>query len=178
VHRKDSLLVKFALVAGMLCAFPFILISAGCAGNVPNSVVQAQTASTPAILVGSCPSLTTSNNTAGTNWLFPLGSMASDCSLTGPQGMPMPSPGTLKNLRFLTNLGSGTTFSGTVTVFVNRAATPLACTATATLAAGVTDATCSDTAHQVNVAAGDEVAVQVVMQSGAFSGPRMTLEKQ
>ena len=92
--------------------------------------------------------------------------------------MAIPSAETLKNLRFLADLGSGTTFNGTITVFVNRTATPLTCTASATLAPGVTQATCSDARHQVSVAAGDEVAVQVAMQAGAFSGPSMTLEKE
>lgn len=151
------------------------LVLTGCGGNgnVPGGVVQAQTASTPAILTGTCPSITTTNNSLNTNWLFPLGSMASDCSLTGPDGIPMPSAGTLKNLRLVANVGA--TDSGTVTVFVNRTATPLACTASAT---GAAQATCSDTTHQVSVAAGDQVAVQVVMLTGGFGQPRVTLEKQ
>lgn len=170
--------VATRLSALVLC-ITVSLVAGGCGGgNVPGAVVQAQTSSTPAILSASCPVL---SNVAGTiNWLFPLGNINADCVATGPNpaGMPMPSAGTLKNLRFVAGLGAAATDTGIVTVFINGSATALACTASATLASGATDATCSDTTHTISIAAGDQVAVQVVMQAGTFGVVRATLEKQ
>lgn len=73
----------------------------------------------------------------------------------------IPKAGTLKNLYF--KPGSGSSYGGYplyVTVRKNGANTTLTCTATS-------DAGCNDTTHEVAVAAGDEITIQ--LDSGAAS---------
>ncbi len=162
-------------------SLPFVLcitlalITAGCGSNgVPGGVVQAQSSTAPAILVGLCPTITPGNSSTNTNWLYPFGSGASDCTRSGPEGVPMPSAGVLKNLRLLAEGGTATN-SGIMTVFVNGTASALTCTPTP---AGPVQTTCSDTTHQVTVAAGDQIAIQLVVQTGQFGSIRATLEKE
>lgn len=157
----------------------------GCGSG--NSPVEAQTTSSnssskPAILTGFCGTISTPS---ATNWLFGLGNITNpaDCSSSGntnPFGIPMPSPGTLSNLRVVAELQGavGDSVTGVVTVYVNRVPTALTCTATAVVAAGGPPARCSDDGHAVVVGSADEVAAAITMQSGNFAFVRAALEKQ
>lgn len=176
-------MTKSRKLSAVVCLV-FVALSAvaGCSGNgnVPGGVVQAQSSSTPAILSGWCSDLLPTMGAK--NWLVGLGGLDTSpaCSANGPFGVPMPSSGTLKNLRLVADpSGSlGSTATGVVTVFVNGNATPLTCTLTATVSAGP-EPSCSDNVHTVNVAAGDLVAANFVWQSGlGFVFVRTALEKQ
>src|SRR6266581_7346835 len=117
-----------ARLSTLFLGISIFLIACGCGGgNTSGGVVQADTPSTPAILSASCRVV--SNVPGNVNWLFPLGNIDPSCNSTGPIGLPAPSAGTLKNLRFAAFLGPAGTSTGIVTVFVNGTASPLACTA-------------------------------------------------
>jgi hypothetical protein len=140
----------------------------GCGGSM-NSTVHAQGNSTPAILSGTCD---TSN--LPTAYMIGLGAADGCISLTGSSntGLPMPSAGTLQNLRVLT-----ASEGAVVTVYINGSASALTCTIPGN---GFTPGSkCSDTTHTVSVSAGDLVAVQAATTSASSIGfTQVSLEKQ
>jgi len=86
------------------------------------------------------------------------------------RGIPMPSAGTLLNLRVTddpSNQGSS------VTIYVNGKATALTCTEG-------TSGKCSDTKHKIRVKAGDEAAATYTSSTGNLTnaGMIMSLEKR
>jgi len=140
---------------------------AGCGSMT--STVHAQQDTTPAILSGFCNS---SNLT--TAYMMGLGAGDGCTSLTGSSntGLPVPSAGTLQNLRVLT-----ATQGAIVTVYVNGNPSPLTCTVAGTGPAP--GSKCSDTSHTVSVSAGDLVTVQAVTTSAAsIEFTQVSLEKQ
>jgi hypothetical protein len=99
--------------------------------------------------------------------------------------LPMPSPGTLKNLTvaatgYVVQQGNPFNFAVNIQVFVNGTATLLACTVTASAPAA--SVPCSDNTDSVAVKAGDLVAVQMTtatsLTSTAGFSMYMALEKQ
>ncbi len=170
------------LVAGLFVT-SFALTLTGCGGESGRTtapVVQAQNPppSIPAILSGTCDQVGPNNfQTAITFYLFGLGRVGSpSCSgaVTSPSfGLPMPSGGTLRNLRAHSRTGAASG-SFVVAVFVNESQTSVSCT----LSAG-TNVGCSDSTHSVSILAGDIVRVGIILQPGDRLGDvRATLEKQ
>ncbi len=170
------------LLSSSLAVILLALIGAqlGCGGGGIGSstppVVQAQnTPPTPTIIYGACPFPASSPVGFGSIWL--VGSDASRCTTawsTPGYGIPMPSGGTLKNLRVKTLAGADLI----ATVWVNGNPSALTCTIPAS-GPGVTGS-CSDVAHQITVIAGDDVALGIVPQSvgGLSSAVRAAFEKQ
>jgi hypothetical protein len=140
----------------------------GCGGTM-NGTVHAQGSSTPAILSGTCD---TSN--LPTAYMIGLGGADGCVSLTGSgnTGLPIPSAGTLQNLRVLT-----ASEGAVVTVYINGTASALTCAVPGNgFAPG---SNCSDTTHTVSVAAGDLVAVQAATTTASSIGfTQVSLEKQ
>lgn len=158
----------------LVCCFAAILASSltlvGCGSETP---AHAQQLSTPAILTGYCGS----SGLQSTAFMIGLGSTSTFCnSSTGDSntGVPMPSAGTLKNLRvFGPNVGT------VVTVLVNGTSSPLTCTQP--LSTPYERGGCSDTTHTVTVLAGDLVAVQATIdptRGGDIENIQVSLEKQ
>lgn len=121
---------------------------------------------TPAILVGSCH-----GEPDGGTYLFGLGRITrTECVGNFPfVGLPMPSAGTLKNLRIVADIGS-TNPDFTLTVVVNGSPTSLTCVLG-------TNTTCANTTDTMNVGAGDMVGVLMDQTTGGVTNLRVTLEK-
>jgi hypothetical protein len=127
----------------------------------------------PEILFGGCGS--TQGNSPGVPYvIFPLGQMENNsCSgVTGPppHGVPMPSTGTLQNLRVTGGYSAGAGLGTTVTIYVNSYPTALTCTINST-------GKCSDTTHKVNVQPGAEVAATLTQVVSDPVEMQMSLEK-
>jgi hypothetical protein len=146
-----------------------MFVSTGCGGGL-DTTVHAAAATTPAILSGYCPASNTS-----TAFMVNMGA-SDDCnSLTGTSntGLPIPSAGTLQNMRVL----SGST-GAVVTVLVNGQPTAITCTVpgAGTFTPG---SSCQDGTHTQPVSAGDLVTIQATTSvSSIVQGTQVSLEKQ
>ncbi len=102
--------------------------------------------------VASCSGTATASTTL---YLFPVGQISAfTCTITSATaGIPMPSAGTLRNLRFLA--GTGGKAGDAVTILKGASATGMP---TCTFGTGTT---CSDTSTQGSVVAGDAITVKI-----------------
>jgi hypothetical protein len=123
---------------------------------------------------GSCAS-------SGTLWTFSLGEdSALTCTVTTATqsanlGVPMASPGTIKNFNVVAGRAVKSGVSNVaVTVFKNSSSQALACSIVASAT------TCNDTTHSLTLAAGDIIGVQIgpTNASETLADVRVTLEKQ
>jgi hypothetical protein len=124
-----------------------------------------------AVFVGGCNGTASAGSTLT---LFGLGNFtALTCTQSGVAGsIPMPSAGTLKNLRVVAVTAGVNASSGVVTVMDNGVSTGITCT----LGTGTT---CNDTTHTASVAAGDLILIQFTTQGAeTLAGVRATVEKQ
>lgn len=117
------------------------------------------------IFLGSDPADHGSGLTDG-NWIMPFGNCYDDSNEIDRQ-LFFPTDGTLKDMYFEldTDLAAGEV--ATFTVYKNTIATSLTCTITG---AGGTEVDCNDTSNDVDIAAGDLVAVLVSITNGPFAG--------
>jgi hypothetical protein len=156
--------VKFAVLFLLI----LVVIMSGCGGSMQGTV-HAQANATPAILSAHC---TSSNSSIA--YMAGLGGDESCNSLTGSSntGLPIPSAGTLQNLRVFAPQGGMV-----VTVFINGTASATTCTVSGSSFAFGNN--CSDTTHTTAVSAGDLVSIQA-SKSGVSSIEFMqvSLEKQ
>lgn len=145
----------------------FILATIGCGGV--NDTVHAASA-TPAILSGYC-----NNSNLPTAYMTNMGGSDICNSLTGtPQtGVPIPSAGTLQNLRVM-SASTGSVW----TVLVNGTATEITCTIPGTGSA-VPGSVCSDTQHSRALNGGDLVTIQATTTlANSVVWSQVSLEKQ
>ena len=152
-----------------LAGFLVLGCIAGLALDRGQSGEEAATSPTPTILVGGCSDAPNSINTPYV--VFGLGNpeygspTGGDygCNVVGPplHGVPMPSAGTLQNLRVTGGAIKGATPGSSATVYVNGTATALTCTVS-------TSGTCADAIHKVTVKAGNEVAATYSSGDGSM----------
>lgn len=105
--------------------------------------------------VSGCNGTATANTTIDLSW---LGSATPACTNTVTTlRVPVPSAGSLGNLRVRCNTGGVNASSGVFTVLKNNSASTITCTTG-------TGTTCNDVTHIVAVAAGDDLLVQFTSQ--------------
>lgn len=145
-----------------------LLILAGCSSRgsfTPTAQAQQMTITTPAILSGYC------DNGPTTSFMIGLGSTSGCLSNGSAMGLPIPSGGSLRNLR-VNGLANGEL----VTVLINGISSGITCTLPVTPS---TFGNCSDTTHTTTVAAGDLVAVEASSINGSpVQFIQVALEKQ
>jgi len=131
------------------------------------------TSPTPAILFGSCSGVANPNANLAPYGFGQIAATTCTQLFSDPSGtLPMPSAGTLKNLRVAASAGGISGLSGVVTVIKNNVATAVTCT----LGTGTT---CNDAVNTVAVVAGDRIGVTINTQpSETLANIRVTLEKQ